>query len=212
MGRKPDAECRQRILEHVEHLLHLKGYHATSMEELAQYCGMTKANLFHHFGSKEDLALAVLDWKIVEFRARRVEPLCAQGDPVAAVGAMFERAGELYGGNGCKAGCFMGNVAVEMSDLNEKFRVRVADFFKEWAGGMAACLARAQKAGLFGPSLEPRAAAESILSLYEGAILMARASRDATVFARVGEVAKSILTQHKTAPTISAAESVAKEG
>lgn len=199
MGRKPDASCRQRILEQAEHLLHLHGYHATSMEELAQYCGMTKANLFHHFGSKEDLALAVLDWKLQDFRARRVEPLCAQGDPVAAVGAMFERAGELFTGNGCKAGCFIGNVAAEMSDVNEKFRQRVGDFFEEWGGGMAACLSRAQKAGMFGPGLEPKAAAEAILSLYEGAILLARAERDATVFGRVGAVAQSILTQHKRA-------------
>lgn len=199
MGRKPDTEGRQRILEQAEHLLHLRGYHATSMEEIAQYCGMTKANLFHHFGSKEEMALAVLDWKLQQFRERRIEPLCAQGDPVGAVGAMFERAGELFTGNGCKAGCFIGNVAVEMSDVNEKFRQRVGDFFKEWAGGMAACLSRAQKAGMFGPGLQPQAAAEAILSLYEGAILLARAERDATVFARVGEVAKSILTQHKTA-------------
>jgi TetR/AcrR family transcriptional repressor of nem operon len=84
-----------------------------------------------------------------------------------------------------------------MSDVNEKFRSRVGDFFQEWAGGMAGCLSRAQKAGMFGPTLDPKAAADSILSLYEGAILQARARRDPTVFARVGEVAKSILTQHK---------------
>jgi TetR/AcrR family transcriptional repressor of nem operon len=129
--------------------------------------------------------------------------LCAQGDPIAAVGAMFERAGELFGGNGCKAGCFIGNIASEMSDANEKFRQRIGDFFKEWAGGMAGCLSRAQKAGLFGPGLDPRAAAEAILSLYEGAILMARAERDATVFSRVGPVAQSILTQHRSVqPTV----------
>src|SRR5581483_11403943 len=167
MGRKPDLESRQSILEQAEHLIHLRGYHATSMDDIAKACGMTKANLFHHYGSKEDLALAVLDWKADLYRQKRVQPLCEQGDPVKAVDEMFEQAAKFYGGNGCKAGCFVANMASEMADASEPFRTRVSRFFQEWADGMADCLRKAQKAGMFGPALQPQAAAEAIVSLYE---------------------------------------------
>ncbi len=196
MGRKPDLEAPRRILDEAEHLIHLRGFHSTSMEQIAAACGMTKANLFHHYGSKEELGLAVLDAKMADFRARRVEPLCAHGDPVEAVYALFEGAARFFDGNGCKAGCFIGNIALEMSDINEAFRARASAFFAEWSKSIAACLKRAQDAGMFGPSLEPESAADAIVSLYEGAIMLARTRRDATVFLRVGSVARSILVQH----------------
>lgn len=197
MGRKPDPTIRERILQEAEHVIHLKGFNAACMEEIAQACGMTKANLFHHYGSKAQLALAVLDFKIAELRKRRVEPLCAQESPELAVQEMFDERATFFHGNGCKAGCFVGNIALEMSDRDETFRARVGDFFEEWASSMAECLERLKKSGYFGETLDARAAAESIVALYEGAMMLARSRRDAKVFTRAGAVARSILEQHK---------------
>ncbi len=197
MGRPKDPKTRTQILLQAEHLLHLRGYHHTSMDEIARSCSMTKANLFHHFDSKEDLVLAVLDDKMSDYRKLRIDPLCAEGDPGEAVSRMFEDCAKFYTGNGCKAGCFAGNMALEMSDLNEEFRRRVGKFFLDWTEGMARCLARARQAGTFSPSLDPRAVAETILSMYEGAIMLARTHRDASVLGRVGKIARGILEQHR---------------
>lgn len=196
MGRIADPTRREEILRKAECLLHLHGFKKTTMEEIAQACDMTKANLFHHFGSKEDLGLAVLDWKIEDYLSRRVEPLCAEGDPVEAVAKLFEAAAQLYEGNGCKAGCFVANIASEMADVNEQFRERASKFFTAWSESMTGCLARAVTTGIFAETLEPKAAAEAIIALYEGAILLARTSRDASVFRRLSPVAQSILLQH----------------
>ncbi|MDE2491651.1 MAG: TetR/AcrR family transcriptional regulator [Elusimicrobia bacterium] len=200
MGRKPNAAVRERILQEAEHVIHLKGYGAACMDEIAKASGMTKANLFHHFGSKSALALAVLDYKIEEFRSRKVLPLCAQAAPEEAVAAMFEEGARFFRGIGCRAGCFVGNIALEMSDRDEAFRERVGSFFAEWAAGMAECLERGKSSGYFRPSLDSRASAEAIVALYEGAIMLTRAQRDASIFKRAGAVARSILEQHKTKP------------
>ncbi len=197
MGRKPDPAVRERILQQAEHVIHLKGFGAASMDEIAKASGMTKANLFHHYGSKSELALAVLDFKISEFRSRKVEPLCAQAAPELAVEKMFHDAAGFFAGNGCKAGCFVGNIALEMSDRDELFRERVGRFFAEWAASMAECLERGKAAGYFRGTLDSKAAAESIIALYEGAIMLARCRRDAKIFRRVADVARSVLEQHK---------------
>ena len=197
MGRKPDVAVRERILREAEHVMHLKGYEAACMDEIAKACGMTKANLFHHYGSKSALALAVLDFKIAEFKARKVEPLCAHDAPEAAVEEMFEKGAVFFKGIGCKAGCFVGNIALEMSDRDEQFRRRVGDFFAAWADEIEACLERCKKTGYFAPSLDSRAAAEAVVALYEGAIMLTRSQRDAKIFQRVGKVARSVLEQHK---------------
>lgn len=197
MGRKPDPQVRRRILDEAEHLIHLRGYHGTAMEDIACSCRMTKANLFHHYGSKEELGLAVLDAKIADYRKGRIDVLCAQNDPVEAVHRMFREAGRFFAGNGCKAGCFVGNIALEMSDLNDQFRRRAGLFFEEWARGMTECLSRAKASGYFLPTLDPRASAEAILALYEGAVMLARTRRDASVFERVGRIARSLLEHHR---------------
>lgn len=197
MGRKADPKVPQLILRQAEHLIHLRGFHHTTLDDIAKNCGMTKANLFHHYRSKEELGLAVLDAKIAEYRSRRVSPLCSHKDPIEGVFRMFTDCTDFYNSNGCRAGCFIGNIALEMSDINEHFRKRVSEFFDEWVGGMAECLSRAQNAGTFKKSLNPKAAAETILSLYEGAVMLARTRRDASIFLRVGKMAKSLLEQHK---------------
>ena len=133
---------RERILQEAEHVIHLKGYNHACLDEIAEACGMTKGNLIHHYGSKSELALAVLDYKINEFQSRKVGPVCAQAVPEDAVEEMFAAAARVFDGNGCKAGCFVGNIALEMSDLDEAFRLKVAGFFDAWADGLSECLER----------------------------------------------------------------------
>jgi len=48
------------ILEVAERLFADKGFDAVSIKEIAQQAGTSKANVFHHFKSKEGLYLAVL--------------------------------------------------------------------------------------------------------------------------------------------------------
>jgi len=49
---------RSKLLDAALALIREKGYAATSVEELCQRAGVTKGAFFHHFRSKEDLAVA----------------------------------------------------------------------------------------------------------------------------------------------------------
>lgn len=39
-----------------------QGYHGTSTQEIAQHCQIRKASLFHHYKTKEDIALAAIKY------------------------------------------------------------------------------------------------------------------------------------------------------
>jgi TetR/AcrR family transcriptional regulator len=56
--RHPEA-AKTAILDAAERLFAEKGFAATSMRDLAEASGVSKALMHHHFGSKEDLYLAV---------------------------------------------------------------------------------------------------------------------------------------------------------
>ncbi len=55
---------RTRLLDAALDLIRAKGYSATAVDEICHRAGVTKGSFFHHFRSKDDLALAaVAHWE-----------------------------------------------------------------------------------------------------------------------------------------------------
>ncbi len=60
-GRLPAAERRQQLLSVSRSVLARKGYHGTTMADIAEAAGVTKPVLYQHFTSKRDLYRTVLE-------------------------------------------------------------------------------------------------------------------------------------------------------
>ncbi len=60
VAKPPSTAAADRILEVAERLFAEKGYEAASISDIARAAGVSKANVFHHFRSKEGLYMAVL--------------------------------------------------------------------------------------------------------------------------------------------------------
>lgn len=58
--RLPAAERRSQLLETAVGVFATKGYHHTSMNDVAEAAGVTKPVLYQHFGSKRDLYVQLL--------------------------------------------------------------------------------------------------------------------------------------------------------
>jgi AcrR family transcriptional regulator len=52
---------KEHILEVAAQIIRQKGFHATSMQEIADAVNLQKASLYHHVSSKQDILLALLD-------------------------------------------------------------------------------------------------------------------------------------------------------
>lgn len=57
--RRPRGETRERILDTALDLFTDQGYDKTSLREIAEALGLTKAALYYHFEHKEDILLAL---------------------------------------------------------------------------------------------------------------------------------------------------------
>ena len=51
----------ERIFAEAVRIFKEKGYHATSVQDIADAVGLQKASLYHHFASKQDILLEILD-------------------------------------------------------------------------------------------------------------------------------------------------------
>ncbi len=55
------THTREKIHEVAARLFAQRGYHGTSIRDLAQELGMQKSSLYHHFESKQDLLFSLVD-------------------------------------------------------------------------------------------------------------------------------------------------------
>lgn len=77
-SRKSTPERRQEIVRAAARTFGAKGYQKGSLIEIAEQVGMTHAGVLHHFGSKEALLIAVLEYRDaedIEAREGRKMPL-----------------------------------------------------------------------------------------------------------------------------------------
>ena len=74
--------ARNRVFEIAAEVFHRKGYDNTSMSEIANAAGLTKAGLYHHIDSKESLLCTVLDYGLDLTEFHVVKPLQEIADPL----------------------------------------------------------------------------------------------------------------------------------
>jgi len=75
------AERRTAILDAATEVFGSRGYNNSSLVEIAEKVGMTHAGILHHFGSKEQLLLAVLAYRDetdIDYRVAHSRPVGAE--------------------------------------------------------------------------------------------------------------------------------------
>jgi TetR/AcrR family transcriptional regulator, regulator of cefoperazone and chloramphenicol sensitivity len=81
--RAAGAQSRQRILAAAIELFAARGYAGTSMRDIAETVGMTKAALYYHFSSKEEVLEAVTEPLLAEIKTL-VQRVAAPPPPTPA--------------------------------------------------------------------------------------------------------------------------------
>ena len=118
---------RTALIEAAADLFARRGYHATSLEEIAQTAGFTRGAIYKNFKSKDDLLLAVVDW-YAELDLEAFEQRIGS-DPNATVEERASAGADVFGS-------FMGrdpNLMLLMLELrlhalrNPEFRDRLAE-------------------------------------------------------------------------------------
>lgn len=58
MATQAQHESKTKLLDAALHVIRAKGYAATTVDDICQAAGVTKGSFFHHFKSKDELAVA----------------------------------------------------------------------------------------------------------------------------------------------------------
>ncbi|MFC4272682.1 TetR family transcriptional regulator [Sneathiella chungangensis] len=105
---------KTKLLDAALQVIRAKGYSATRIEDVCAAAGVTKGSFFHHFKSKEDLALAAADyWSSTTAELFARAPYHDHADPLDRVLAYVEFRKSLLQGTVEEFTCLVGTMVQE---------------------------------------------------------------------------------------------------
>ena len=162
-------DSRDEILKAAMHLFANRGFHETSMSEVAREAHVSKALIFWHFKTKEELFVAVLN--------RLLEPYFI--DFAEEAGVLDERAQirklvEFYldfvRDNASSVRFFLAQMLHDQR-FSEGLNEQVLKIYSGYRGMLVELIARAQQKGLCTLRFTPQAAAGFLLSALNGILI-----------------------------------------
>ena len=169
---------RERTLDVGLRMLLRHGYNDLGVQAVIEEAGIPKGSFYHHFASKEDFALQVVDRYMSQVHGGLDASL---GDrslaPLDRVRRFFEMSRNKYREEDY-LGCMLGGLGQELSGVSPVFQKKIEACFSAIAGRIAACMEEAQAEGTLPPGADPRHLANLMVDCWEGAALRSRLRRD----------------------------------
>ncbi|MFJ3958270.1 TetR/AcrR family transcriptional regulator [Arthrobacter sp. NPDC090010] len=153
------AQTRQKIIDAAMNVFAARGYHAGSLQDVADVVGMSQTSLLHHFKRKSELLLAVLDQRDHSGVSRALGPM-----PFREMVLMQARANVDIAGLTQLYAVLSGESTTEGHPGRGYFAERFERLREEYAGELEDL--RAQ--GRLRPGVDPAQAAASLIGLWDG--------------------------------------------
>jgi len=160
---------RQSILERAVDLASLEGLEGLTIGRLADELGMSKSGLFAHFGSKEDLQVAVVQAASERYIREIFRPAIEEprGYPrlmaICRSWLSYVRRGVFPGG------CFFAAASFEFDGRPGAVRDVIRKLMDDWIGALERAIRMARDEGHIDPNVDPAQLAFELNSLFFGA-------------------------------------------
>ena len=162
---------REEIVRRAAAVFNTRGYAGASMSDIMAATGLEKGGLYNHFTSKEELALAALEYANAQQEAR-FRQLTDRGTTRlehlrGAIAAFAETLATLQ----IPGGCPVMRMAI---DGQPALRDRSREIMARWRSGYAYLVRKAIEAGELDAAVEPDAFGTMIVATMEGAMLLSQ--------------------------------------
>ena len=184
------ASTKEKLIQTAHDLFYTEGFHTVGLDRILDSVGVTKTTFYNHFASKDDLVIESLRWHDQWWQQTFRKMLRRHGGdtPRGQLLAVPEALAELFEGDEFN-GCMFVNVAVQFPlphDPAHKLAVEhkeaMEDILREIAG--------------YAGAGDPKALAEEIGLVMEGAYVTRQIAKRPAVVAAMGRVVTLIVEEH----------------
>lgn len=163
---------REDILSSVMELIHHKGFQATGLKDLFAASGTSSGSFYNYFQSKDELAHALIEYKWSQIQTTVLEPAQSLPDTIAGAFWLIDQLEAKHLSEPSCAGCFLGNLIVDLVEHDDSFRAHLSQVFDAWQQAIAQLL-HAGRSQL-NPGTNPDVLAERLLTQIQGVLLLSR--------------------------------------
>ena len=171
--------ARVALLDAALRVIRRQGLHATTVDDLCEAAGVTKGAFFHHFASKEDLAVAAADyWSETTGALFASAPYHEPGDPLDRVFGYLEFRASLIEGEPAEFTCLVGTMIQEAYETSPAVRDACAASIFGHAETLEADLAAAMAAAGTVVEIDAASLARHTQTVLQGAFVLSKAAND----------------------------------
>ena len=167
---------KAKILDAALEVIRTKGYTATTVDDLCDAAGLTKGSFFHHFESKEDLALqAAAHFGAMADGIFAQAPYQAKSDPLERLLGYIDFRSSILRGELPLYTCLLGTMVQETYETHPAIRAACDTFLSAHASNVAKDIAEAKR--LYAPDAPwtAESLAFFIQAVLQGSFVLAKA-------------------------------------
>jgi TetR/AcrR family transcriptional repressor of nem operon len=159
-------DLKERIIHESLKLFSLKGFLSTSVHDILDAANTSKGGLYNHFGSKEELFLAVLNEAQRIWREKNLEGLDEIEKPVEKIKQLLINYRDRYlkDVTTFPGGCVFVAVSVELDDQRPHLAREVNKGFEGFRAMLRRLFEQGKKSGELRSDVDPAASAEMIFA------------------------------------------------
>jgi TetR/AcrR family transcriptional repressor of nem operon len=179
MARKQNPQTRSNLLDAALSVIRTKGYTATTVDDICTKASLSKGAFFHHFSSKEDLAVAAANyWSETTGALFADAAYHAPEDPLERVLAYVELRKQLVQGELPDFTCLVGTMTQEVYETNSVIRDACWDSISSHADTLVPDIAAAMERYPVAGEFTAESLALHTQAVIQGAFIIAKASGD----------------------------------
>lgn len=188
---------RQSILERAVDLASLEGLEGLTIGRLADELKMSKSGLFAHFGSKEELQLAVIGAAASRYIREIFTPALKVPRGYPRLVAICESWLSYIRREVFPGGCFFAAASFEFDGRPGAVRETIRRLMDDWIGALEKAVRMAQEEGHIDPSVDPSQLAFELNALFFGANFAYYLRDDRQAIERAGQAVMKRLEELK---------------
>lgn len=170
---------RDRLLRQGMRSFYALGFHGTTVDAILEASQVPKGSFYHHFGSKESFAQAVLE-QYMTFQLDLLGKWAERDDlttPKKFEG-YFDELVSIFVRSGFERACLAGKFSTELAASSDAFRTQLNAGFARWKGGLVAMFSLGQERGDLRADRPAEELATTVLVLLQGGFVLALADHD----------------------------------
>jgi TetR/AcrR family transcriptional regulator, transcriptional repressor for nem operon len=167
MAGRPQIFSEEEALEIATQLFWSKGYEATSTDDLLAAMSIGKSSFYNTFKGKRELFEKVIENFVNLSVAALLKDIKAGTDSVQAIKNFFRKLAIAPPGMHQK-GCFMGNIVVELSNIDKPLESMAIKRLKKMEQLFLDLVKKGQQTGLLKSKEEPAVIARYLVTMWNG--------------------------------------------